>query len=631
MKRQRFATRLMLTWLSLARVVFADTVPPLAAPSRTGQFEVAEVFRHGSHGIDELRQLLLSNDVVDRKTAYLRVEARGDDTAWRLLRVALDRPGLELHAEEELLLARVAGSPSQSAIARSVLVHLAYVAAARLDAKSPQRHLALQIALMALARSEAPEALVSLCRMLQEEGALSASAYSALSSFPPRPLARLFDAVLPRSPNWARLLGQSGDRSAIPVLRRVLLEGTLEMQLAAAAALLELGDTAMLPLVERWKQSPDAPEEFKALAREPPSAESVLIGRELYAFDTRATDAVTNLMSGEAQLGSDLIAPTPPSERHILLTATLLCHFRQCRSPRLPPRHWKTQMSARDPHARFVAAAILSKLAPDMLSGALNRHDPVIEQAVGWSLPYLPDDSPILPLVKAALSASENPSSPYCGALVHASFRNSLTFSQLLRLAFAKGDCAPLAAMAVAERASLQWRLTLISLLDSEHPAMRAATAHGLGRNPAPFASGLLHARYLREGNTLVRRALVRAFSLRASRLGIVELAKTGHLDPDPVVRAWVDRTLRGERIEFQPGDLLGALEDGRHRRSTPMIFSLPQTPEHHTQRGLPRHVCGIDACSVPIVTDPTGQLLVPIGGAAIQLEFSDSQLGGKD
>jgi hypothetical protein len=134
--------------------------------------------------------------------------------------------------------------------------------------------------------------------------------------------------------------------------------------------------------------------------------------------------------------------------------------------------------------------------------------------------------------------------------LAHGDDRGILPESLLLeRLRSGEPD-APLAALAIARRATGTVPPDVAALLGSRDPVLRAHAARGLGASEAPDATGLLAAAYEVEADLLVRRAIVDALTSRARPLGPAgEAALDGasHLDPDGEIRAIAARALRGE------------------------------------------------------------------------------------
>src|SRR5207237_10317111 len=108
------------------------------------------------------------------------------------------------------------------------------------------------------------------------------------------------------------------------------------------------------------------------------------------------------------------------------------------------------------------------------------------------------------------------------------------------------GPLAPLAARALPTRDDEALRGRLKRLLEGSDPVVRAHLALGLGRDPEPSAVSLLTNAYRFEEDPQVRRAIIRALSLRTEvqRAAVLTLARD--LDPDDDVRALARSALDG-------------------------------------------------------------------------------------
>jgi hypothetical protein len=182
---------------------------------------------------------------------------------------------------------------------------------------------------------------------------------------------------------------------------------------------------------------------------------------------------------------------------------------------------------------------------------------------------------------------------------------------RLAAWAEAGGPLAPLAARALPTRDDETTRARVRRLLEATDAVVRAHVALGLGRDPAPDAVSLLAGGYRFEDDAAVRRAIVRALSLRTEPQRAATLALARDLDPDEGVRALARAALAGRRLEPSAAAggavawLLVAPSDGRAPSATAARLTRA------------------DGLSVPLVADPDGAIVVPgvpFGPAALVL-----------
>jgi HEAT repeat protein len=127
----------------------------------------------------------------------------------------------------------------------------------------------------------------------------------------------------------------------------------------------------------------------------------------------------------------------------------------------------------------------------------------------------------------------------------------AVTTAELVARAQGGGPDAPLAALALAERADEQRSADVDALLDGSDPVVRAHVARGLGASAAPDAVGRLARAYGVEGDVEVRRAAIGALSAGVHRgasapAGREALQWAARLDPDRTVRWTALRALAG-------------------------------------------------------------------------------------
>lgn len=574
--------------------------------------------------VDRLRLLLASSDVSDRCKAYLLVGARNDDASWQVLNEHLAKTNPERSALEDLVLARVVAPNLRRPIARNVALQLVNGTSARLDPSLPERSLALQVCFMALAWSQAPDALTELGRRLQHGGPVASAAVQALLAHPPMPFERLFAPHIPHSPEWARLLGLSKHASSIPVLRKAFLDGTPELQLAAAKALLRLGDRSMQRLVRRSSEDRDVPEDFQRLAQhgtsfhQPELRKDFALGWSVASNANSILDRVRN-----ANMPASLLAKgSGPGQQQTRLTALLLGEFGAGKASK-PSTEWlKSKLSNGNRPLAFVATALLSKLQPEALFPGLEARDSGIERAIAWALPYLEADSPLhAPIAERLLK--EDPATTrtlLCSGLIQKRIHRSLPTQWLSAMAFGTGLCAALASGALAERDSTELRSLLRVLLWSPHPLIRAAVARGLGSSVLPSASGMLLDRFKLEGEVRVRRAILRALARRNSHLGHQTLLDSARFDPDPMARRFAVQGALGTAVDASPGDPLG-FGLAAPSSCSPAVLSLDASTVRGTATTAVPIASGPDGASIPVPQTPDGLILLPVANAFLRVE----------
>jgi HEAT repeat protein len=206
-----------------------------------------------------------------------------------------------------------------------------------------------------------------------------------------------------------------------------------------------------------------------------------------------------------------------------------------------------------------------------------------------------------------------------------------LATARLAEWAEGGGPLAPLAARALPSRDDEVVRPRIKRLLEGTDPVVRAHAALGLARDPEPDAASLLASTYRFEEDASVRRAVVRALSLRneVQRRAVLELARD--LDPDESVRALATSALAGRRLEPTWG---------KPGRGAPVAWievdasepppAVPASGAASRARSMVAlavargaRVVRADGLAVPVVADPDGVLLVPgmtLGPSGVQL-----------
>lgn len=176
----------------------------------------------------------------------------------------------------------------------------------------------------------------------------------------------------------------------------------------------------------------------------------------------------------------------------------------------------------------------------------------------------------------------------------------------LATLAEAGGPLSPLAARALPARDDEALRGRIKRLLEGSDPVVRAHVALGLGRDPEPNAVTLLTDAYRFEEDAQVRRAIVRALSIRTEAQRALTLTRARDLDPDDETRSLARAALDGR-------DLSPALRPARGaepRRGVAWITVRESDGKTVGQRAV--RLVRSDGLSVPALSDPDGVLLVP-------------------
>jgi HEAT repeat protein len=170
------------------------------------------------------------------------------------------------------------------------------------------------------------------------------------------------------------------------------------------------------------------------------------------------------------------------------------------------------------------------------------------------------------------------------------------------------GPDAPLAAMALARRSDEALAPRVDALLTSHDPLLRAHAARGLGLAHAPDAAGRLSRAYEREGDAVVRRAIVDALATLVTADGQDTrgraLALAARLDPDPVAR-WTASTALALGTGRSGAPRNGAVEEVAWIRLVPADGAALE----HDPTALIAPNSGI---ALPIVFDDEGYALVP-------------------
>jgi cellulose synthase operon protein C len=524
-------------------------------------------------------------------------------------------------------------------------------------------------AALAIARGGDKKALTALLGAALSGGVLAESSMGALKAHPPPSLEALLEGKRRLTPQLAALLGELGDLRAIGRLRALLEDRDPAGQIAAATALAKLGDHAALPVARVWLGKSDpvlrraAAEVFVALsAPEAPAAIAVLL-----AIDSAREDGLRLALTAPAPaLAGPLAAALPAfadASRPRVVGA-----IGRAGGPRAVD---ELIALLGKPELRVEAAYALARMPGDGARAALERsltkargerggdalrlllRAGVVRALAGHGEPAGLKEA-LAPLLKAASSHGELEIEAVVAAVARATLARppreagalfpalareaarrtdgdrapapaslvavalgvallarpdgaDLATSTLAAWAEEGGPLAPLAARALASRDADSIRGLLKRLLEGSDPVVRAHVALGLAWDPEPSATSLLTAAYRFEDDAGVRRAVVRALSVRAEAMASATLTLARDLDPDDGVRALARAAsavaLKGPR-PLAPGDALAGPETA--------WITVNATGEGAPAGPAAARLVRGDGLAIPVVADADGALLVP-------------------
>jgi hypothetical protein len=265
-----------------------------------------------------------------------------------------------------------------------------------------------------------------------------------------------------------------------------------------------------------------------------------------------------------------------------------------------------------EPADRAVGAFGLAVLGQRTLAELFESDRPEVVAAA--SRAALARGEPELGVLRRRLlaAADADPSSPAAvqaaPALLWPGGDDGVATSQLARWAEQGGPLAALASLRLAERDSRLYRSRLERLLQGTDPSVRLHVALGLGTSPEPDAVSLLIGAYRFEAEPLVRRAIIRALSLRPERRRRATLELARDFDPDDAVRALARSALAGRTLAA-PSPPAG---------KEVLWLSLRANSAATAARlsGRVAEVLRSDGLSLPFVVGPDGTSLLPGLGA---------------
>jgi HEAT repeat protein len=203
------------------------------------------------------------------------------------------------------------------------------------------------------------------------------------------------------------------------------------------------------------------------------------------------------------------------------------------------------------PADRAVGVEALVALGQRALEASLGDPDPRVRAAAAMgAAAHLDGRTSASLAARTAVETDPAARATMAIGLAQADAPAVLPTSSLVDRLAAGGSDAPLAALALARRPSVEAGPDAEALLASHDALVRSHAARGLGSSETPEATGRLAAAYEFEADPVVRRALVDALAARPRPLGPwgeAALALAAQLDPDRSARAAAARALQGE------------------------------------------------------------------------------------
>ena len=472
--------------------------------------------------------------------------------------------------------------------------------------------LALEEAAIALDRSGNTVALEALVTVARSAGAAQEAALEALAVDPPAsPVAlggvalttkstialaarlgdlRTLDAILGilQASDAAlraaaiEALGIAGDTRVGDVARSSIHDVDARVRLAAAGALVRLRTPDAGAAVEAAVADKETAPEALALAREvdsegvtravaalaaasgdPSLRASALsaLGRQTAPLAVRAllTLAEDPTLAGDAAYA---IARSPSTAALAALEEMMATGARMAARAYLVRRYIRGERSARldallrrlaasgDARDRAVGVQALVVVGEVSLERALADRDPRVRRAAAMA--GTPPGNRHVLLARIPVEPDETTRRVLAAGLAEGDPGGAVSTSALIEWAQSGAPDAPLAALAVAQRADSATDVTVGALLASRDPVMRVHVARGLGLSSAPDAAGRLAQAYEFETVVGVRRSIVAALARRSKEAAhTLELA--AQLDPDSEVRSLAKSALDGARPATRP------------------------------------------------------------------------------
>ncbi len=590
----------------------------------------AEKAEHHPEPVATVLERRLSSDAVSDRVAAYAILARQEGSEGLLRLASLDRTKLaERSGREQLALVRAllprAGHPQ----AAKLLFWLSAQLEAHNTPSDPWRGMALQMSLLGLAAARTPESFGYLVRSLGLDGSRGEAAGLALLAHPPRPWTRLLDNSVPRSANWATVMGRLGNREAIGPLEALVVHGTPEQRLAAARALIELSDPAILAVLRHWHDDPGAAPELRELWHARQAQPNPSPRRWLHRLvDPQSVGPAVEALAEAATFIREPIVLEASRSAGLRSTSLRVLALRALTDQALTRAELgvaEKGLSSTRPSERWAAAVSITRSDPSRWYELLRSTDANIRNGATVVLPLAPLPEAVLDWVVPRLvgSRSDRDRERLCGALVHPNLADRIPLEALLNWAQGSSACAPAAGLALGTRDTPSLRPVLRTLLTASHPLLRAAVAIGLGRSREPSVVGWLREHYEQEPDPRVRLALIDALSRHDHPSARDALALASLFDPHALVR---QRAKNGRQrlacpdFSHDPFGLLCLEDPGAPRSSGPgrrrprlMRLEVEDLPQGQGDRLM--LIVGLQGLALPTFADPEGILLSPAAG----------------
>lgn len=555
-------------------------------------------------GLSLAERWLQSGSAEDKLRALERLGTFGTPRALERLIGALEPAGEASSGAARLTAVRALAPHVQRPVVMQALVRVvAGVGGTQPSANAISLdELARQSAAMALADSQAPDAVRALGKALKSVGPAARAAGIALIAHPPRDLDPVLAARGRPTVEYVQVLAELGDQRAFAELRSLVRRGTTEVRAEAAWALTRLGDFETVPLAEQWlrpnagkdlqlaaarilslsrtdsaaairqlfaQNAPDIAVQLAlqtphralvpTLLAELPAADSEQAARILAAIGRAGGASAVVALSRELAGGAHgsaaayALARMPDAEAHDALARAL----DNPQSRRLSVRAWSVRKALLDDETdgvrttaeallasnndsdRAAGAGALAVIDADALETLLRSRDTVVVRAAARALAWTSS--------RGALDAAKERLLVECDALTTVALSAALARKSvyenaptraLMRLSESGGAAAPLASRALAARYTEALKSRIEALLASSDPWIRAHTALGLGKTTDPAALAFLSDAYKFELDADVRRAIVIALSEQSNPARRRVLELAAKLDPDQAVRS---------------------------------------------------------------------------------------------
>lgn len=556
-------------------------------------------------GLAVAARLLASKDADDRKRGLERLGAVGTPAALELLEKAIESGGPAKNAEERLVAVRALAPHAHKEDVRLSLVRAMGGSGTSPTEQRADPFVALSRSSAALALAKAGDrgALSLLGQALRQEGPIAEAAADALLAHPPRDIAPILEARGAPTVTLAEVLGALGDQRAFATLRSFVRRGAPEVKIASAIALTRLGDLETVALARHWLSVEKDPAFLVGAARILATTHAAGYDKAVAALlardETRSQALDIALSSPSAQLASALSDGAKDDDRWVAALGrsdpgrlkALLGDPRQAAAAAYVLATAPGGVAESSLHAALTApatrrlaarAAVVRAIAlGDRISDldaaltSLERSSAAADQsAAAWARTrldpsrarrllaskdvarvrgaarnaFLPE---VAPWAAERLATERDPitRTALAGALAVPEARDRVPTRVLSDLVDAGGAAAPIAALALAARDDTSLRPKLLTLLEDDDPLLRAHVALGLGDSKDPTALGVLEARYRREPDARVRRALVVALSRRPEPVRQRALRLASDLDPDRDTRQAARRALSGRKL----------------------------------------------------------------------------------